>query len=65
MYKEASLIEVLSYLTLQSSAATMAFNAQGGVFQQHLQALVNVPPGGQFTVQQACKFVFIVEHFYN
>ena len=43
---------------LQSGAATMAFNAQGGVFQQHLQALVNVPGmpnSGQFTVQQARK----------
>ena len=34
----------------------MAFNAQGGMFQQHLQALVN--PGGQFTVQQARKYIY-------
>lgn len=44
-----------------SSAATMAFNAQGGVFQQHLQALVNVPSGGQFTVQQASNGQYILQ----
>lgn len=45
-----------------SGAATMAFNAQGGVFQQHLQALVNVgPSGGQFTVQQASNGQYILQ----
>lgn len=47
-----------------SGAATMAFNAQGGVFQQHLQALVNVPGmpnSGQFTVQQAPNGQYILQ----
>lgn len=47
-----------------SGAATMAFNAQGGVFQQHLQALVNVPGmpnNGQFTVQQAPNGQYILQ----
>lgn len=44
-----------------SGAAAMAFNAQGGVFQQHLtQALVNVGPG-QFTVQQASGGQYILQ----
>lgn len=46
-----------------SGAATMAFNAQGGVFQQHLQALVNVPGmnSGQFTVQQGPGGQYIIQ----
>jgi hypothetical protein len=30
----------------------MAFSAQGGMFPQQLQALVNVNPGAQLTLQQ-------------
>ncbi|XP_060582070.1 transcription initiation factor IIA subunit 1-like [Ruditapes philippinarum] len=44
-----------------SNAASMAFSAQGGMFPQQLQALVNVNPGAQLTLQQTANGQYILQ----
>lgn len=46
----------LTHILYQSNAASMAFSAQGGMFPQQLQALVNVNPGAQLTLQQTGNY---------
>ncbi|XP_053408446.1 transcription initiation factor IIA subunit 1-like [Mercenaria mercenaria] len=44
-----------------SNAASMAFSAQGGMFPPQLQALVNVNPGAQLTLQQTANGQYILQ----